>query len=114
MVYENVCVNCNPGAGKKGELEQVKNDTPTLYVGEMSRTVYERSKEHWAGWRTKSSNNHILKHHQVHHGGQGEPAFIMKVVGYYRTALARQVAEGVRIRRRGGAVRSNSKLQRRV
>ena len=32
VVYENVCLSCNPGAGKKGELTDVRNDVPTLYV----------------------------------------------------------------------------------
>ena len=39
LVYENVCVRCNPGAGKKEELDKIKDDTPTLYIGETSRTV---------------------------------------------------------------------------
>ena len=102
-MYENVCAACNPGAGKKGELEQVKNDTPTLYVGETSRTVYERSKEHWGAWRSGKEDSHIKKHQENNHGGGGSPKFMMRVVGYYKSALSRQIGEAVRIRRRGGA-----------
>ena len=46
LLYKNKCTECNPGALGKGELEEVKDGAPSLYVGETSRTVYERSKEH--------------------------------------------------------------------
>ena len=49
LLYENICTRCNPGAKGKGELEELKDDIPTVYVGESSRSVYERSKEHWRG-----------------------------------------------------------------
>ena len=44
----------------------------------------------------------MLKHQQLEHMG-GEPNFIMRSVKFYRSALARQVGEAVRIQRRGGA-----------
>ena len=47
LVYENVCQVCNPKSGAKVELEEVRSDIPTLYVGELSRSIFERSKEHW-------------------------------------------------------------------
>ena len=101
LVYENICIKCNPGATNKGELEQVKSDIPTIYVGETSRSIFERSKEHWEGAKGGATNNHMLKHQSLEHGGE-QPEFAMKVVRNFRTALARQVAEAVRIRRRGG------------
>ena len=33
LVYENLCVPCNPGATGSKELEQVRCEVPTLYVG---------------------------------------------------------------------------------
>ena len=75
----------------------------SIYVGEFSRSIFERSREHWSDYRSNSDKSHILKHHQIAHGGVGEPCFIMRTVSFYRTALARQVGEAVRIRRRGGA-----------
>ena len=83
-------------------MEEVKSDVPTLYVGETSRTIYERSREHWADWRGRKDTSHILKHQEQVHGGEEEPKFTMKVVKSFRTALSRQVGEAVRIRRRGG------------
>ena len=43
LLYENICAVCNPGAPKKGELITVKEGAPSLYVGETSRTIFERA-----------------------------------------------------------------------
>ena len=102
VLYENICGTCNPGAVKGGNMEEVRSDVPTLYVGETSRTIYERSREHWTDWKRRKDNSHIKKHQEEVHGGGEEPKFIMKVVRSFKTALSRQVGEAVRIRRRGG------------
>ena len=102
VLYENVCGLCNPKAGEDKELTGVRLDIPTLYVGESSRTIYERSKEHWSDWRSKSDSSHMWKHQMEEHRGE-EPKFYMRVVDTFKTALSRQIAEAVRIRRRGGA-----------
>ena len=102
LVYENICAECNPGASKKGELGSIRADIPTTYIGETSRSVYERSREHWEGAKKGCLKNHMVKHQVMEHGGEPKPNFFMKIRGYYRTALARQVAEAVMIRRRGG------------
>ena len=44
----------------------------------------------------------MVKHQKLEHIGEPDPNFHMKVRGFYKTALARQVAEAVYIRRRGG------------
>ena len=102
LVYENVCVPCNSGARGRGEQEPFKTDIPTVYVGETSRSIYERSREHWEGARKGNNKNHMARHQVLEHGGEPAPDFQMKIKGYYKTALARQVAEAVFIRRRGG------------
>ena len=102
LVYENVCLACNPGVEPGKKWEQKDEGEPSLYVGETSRSIQERSKEHWSGLRSKSEKNHIWKHQMLAHGGSQEPNFLMMPVKYHRTALARQVGEAVRIRRRGG------------
>ena len=114
LVYENICVDCNPSAGKKGELkvQDTKSDMPSVYVGETARSLYERGKEHWEAWRAKSTDSHILKHWSLHHGGIGEPNYILKVVGYHRTALSRQVGEAVRIAKRGQLLNSKGEYNR--
>ena len=102
LVYENICVDCNPGARKKDEEEQIRVDIPTVYIGETSRSLYERAKEHYDGARKGEAKNHMVKHNLMEHGGEQKPNFNMKARKYFRTALARQVAEAVLIRRRGG------------
>ena len=63
----------------------------------------ERSREHWAGYRGAKADNHMVRHQLLAHDGAAPPKFIMRVVSHHRSALERQVAEAVRIGRRGGA-----------
>ena len=42
----------------------------------------------------------------------GVPEFVMKVVGYHRSALSRQIGEAVRISRRGEVLNSKSEYSR--
>ena len=51
LVYENICLVCNPKAANKGDLERQETDQPSLYVGESSRSLQERTKEHWGAYR---------------------------------------------------------------
>ena len=101
MVYESICVTCNPGATRKGELETVKEGAPSIYVGETSRTVQERAMEHLGAARRKTDDSHMYKHQMMEHEGE-QGRFMFKVVSVHRTALNRQVREAVRIMRRGG------------
>ena len=103
VVYENICVICNPSAKNKGELEeQEQPEVPSLYVGESGRSIQERALEHWADYRRGDDSSHIRKHQGMVHPGE-EPQFQLKVISYPRSALSRQIQEAVRIRRRGGA-----------
>ena len=102
LVYENICASCNPGASGKLDQAEIRVDIPTVYVGETSRSIYERSREHWEGVKKGSNKNHMVKHQLLEHAGEPDPNFQMKVRGFFKTALARQVAEAVYIRRRGG------------
>ena len=80
LVYENVCGACNPGAEEDKELKEVKQDIPTLYVGETSRNVYERSKEHWGAYKGRKEDSHMWKHQMMEHSGEQEN-FVMRVLG---------------------------------
>ena len=102
LVYENICLECNPGAAKMGELKVPNMEVPSIYVGETARSVKERAKEHWEDFKSEKPDSHILKHWAMHHNSVGQPKFIMKVVQYHRSALSRQVGEAIRIQRRGG------------
>ena len=97
LVYENICLSCNPEAANKGPLpmDRINTDIPSVYIGETSRSVYERAREHWDDFRKGDEDSHILKHWAIHHASVGEPRFVMKVVGFHKTALSRQVGEAV-------------------
>ena len=101
VLYENICKDCNPGAGGKGDIKIKTGDTPSIYVGESSRSLQERGKEHQGDYKARSEKSHMHKHRMVHHNGE-DPQFILKAVKYFKTALSRQTAEAIRIRRRGG------------
>ena len=104
IVYESICTKCNPGATRPGPLVTANKTVPSVYVGESSRSVYERAGEHWNAYKNRRPDSHIWKHHLVHHEGVGEPEMTVKVVGCFRSALSRQIFEAVRIRRRGADV----------
>ena len=62
IVYENVCIECNPGATSKGEIKEVKSGAPSLYVGETSMSIEERAQEHWGAARRKEEKSQMQKH----------------------------------------------------
>ena len=101
VVYENICLVCNPSAASKGDLKTQETNTPSLYVGESSRSLQERMVEHWSSYRRKEEGSHIRKHQEQHHPDK-DPRFLVKAISYHRTALSRQIREAVRIRKREG------------
>ena len=58
VVYESICVRCNPSATQKGELKDVKQGAPGLYVGESSRSIQEHALEHCAAARKGDTDSH--------------------------------------------------------
>jgi len=42
LVYENICLRCNPDAKKKGPLKKYDPTIPSIYVGESGRSLQER------------------------------------------------------------------------
>ena len=110
-IYVNICVLCNPDVGEENKEFKPPNHPPSVYIGETARSLYERGKEHWEGFKTKSENYHIFKHHQIHHDGRGEPEFLLRPIKFFRTALSRQIAEAAKIGRLGEEVVLNSKSE---
>ena len=43
LVYEHICTKCNPEATKKGQLENVNLDTPSIFMGDTSWSIKERA-----------------------------------------------------------------------
>ena len=113
VVYENICIICNPGVveGEKMKKFTPPAHPPSIYVGETSRSLYERGKEHWRAFVNKQEDSHINKHHIIHHQGVGEPKFHLRPVCFSKTALTRQITEAVLIQRWGEDILLNSKAE---
>ena len=78
------------------------------YIGETSKSGKERGGEHYSDYHRQVPDSHMLKHQLVDHDG-AKAHFEFKVLSSYRTALRRQIAEAVEIRREGEACLLNSK-----
>ena len=100
VVYENFCTICNQEARGGQEAKTVEDAAPSIYIGETSRSIQESALEHQPDLRNKRERSHN-KHRVLHHEDKETP-FMMKVVSFHKSALSRQAAEAVRIRRRGG------------
>ena len=91
--------NCE-GGGINYELEcELCPDTgKSVYIGESSRNLSTRSKEHLYSYRAGLNTSFMAKHQQSAHGGE-EPSFRARVTASTRDCLSRQVREAVLIRR---------------
>ena len=115
-MYESLCEVCNPeDEPKKDGKRMSKYDKfkhqQGVYVGETSRSIFERANEHRRDAEGHTEDSHMYKHWQVSHSElQEAPRFRIKVVGSFRDALSRQLSEAVRIELRGDGV-INSKAE---
>ena len=109
--YEIKCLTCEnedlarieEEAGDNLELKkqlEEKMQTP-IYVGETSRSGYERGFEHLDMLATLSSNSVMLRHMLLKHGERdmSEIKWGMRITSYNRTAFERQLEEAVKIER---------------
>ena len=67
------------------------------YVGESSRSAWERVGGHWRDYTTSGEKSHMLKHSSRYHKNLEKPTFQLNVVKYCRSTLQRQIFEAVRI-----------------
>ena len=84
---------------KTERIDKEKKKVKFKYIGESSRSCYERGKEHWTTFEDLSPTSHILKHYLLEHEGlkMEDLEFGIKVTGSYRSALERQIAEAIKI-----------------
>ena len=93
------------------ECGQCPDDDRCTYIGESSRNLYTRAREHIEKYKSRKRNvdSFIKKHQDEKHNG--DPAdFKARATGMFRDCLSRQVSEGVHIRRSDGTV-LNSKSE---
>ena len=88
------------GGGINYEIEcQLCDDgDKSVYIGESSRNLYTRCKEHLQRYREGGERSFMAKHQNKEHRGQ-EPSYRARVTDKTRDCLSRQVREAVLIRR---------------
>ena len=71
------------------------------YIGETSKSVFERGWEHVNDMATLNKKSHMLKHVIMNHPGEdmGNVKFGMKVLKFCQTSFERQVLEAVTIQK---------------
>lgn len=94
----------NRGENKKRKAcEEIETNETEIekqavkYIGETSRSGYERIKEHYKEFETISPRSHMLKHYFESHTNidRKEMKFSVKVLRTYRSAFERQIGESV-------------------
>ena len=113
ILYESECTLCNTGEEKRGKKEELSflKAGKGIYVGESSRSIYERSKEHMSDREGLKEESHQVKHWLTDHQDlQAPPRFRFKLVRKFNDPMSRQLAEAVRIELRGASI-LNSKSE---
>ena len=85
---------------KKKTADRIeRSKKQTKYIGETSRSGYERMREHLKDFKNLSTKSHILKHYlEVHRDEDMEKMEMsVRIIRRYRTAFERQIGESVEI-----------------
>ena len=62
-----------------------------VYVGESSRSMYERGKEHQKDGKDRAEDSHQWKHWALDHPDiEGDPQFRLKIVSSFTDPLTRR------------------------
>ena len=94
LVYESSCTLCNPSIRQ----EDTQVGRKGVYLGETSRSIHERSKEHQKDASDFSIKSHQVKHWMNTHPEENiQPPFRIKMIKRYRDCLSRQIGEALRI-----------------
>ena len=108
IVYQIRCLNCQETELEKienmdlseHEKRELKNKIKlSIYIGESSRSTYERGWEHLNDLTKLSSKSHMLKHILAEHPGQDikKIKFGMCIIRTCKTSFDRQIYESVAI-----------------
>ena len=97
---------------KDGEESNIlMKDGKGKYIGESSRSLYERSKEHQKDREDREDDSHQVKHWVLDHPEMASPQkFKFTILASFQDPLTRQIAESVRIEK-GGENIFNSKSE---
>ena len=123
-IYETWCRTCQErdeerieedcGEDEERKKEEKKKIKLHKYVGETSRSVFERAWEHNHSRDQLHTSSHMLKHIIEKHGEEEDPdktQFGVRVVRYTRRAFERQIIESVLIQEERSHFILNSKSE---
>ena len=95
VVYRATCTECSGDDTDKSRVQE-------CYIGETSRSLYERTSEHRSGALNIENNNFIVKHWASRHRDLPEPPeFKFEVIRRFPDAMSRLVFESVKIESEG-------------
>ena len=109
ILYEIKCITCEDvekekideicGEDEKRKKEMEKQLQIPQYIGESSRSAFERGFEHLNNLARLSSHSHMLRHHVTAHEGLEfeDVKWGMSILDYKRSAFERQLSEAVLI-----------------
>ena len=109
LVYETWCMSCMQKEEAKieekyeGDARKIKEEKGKikkhLYIGETSRSIYERTLEHQGDVDQLKPSSHMLRHMIEMHRGEerSQIEFGVKVLRYSRKSFERQILESVLI-----------------
>ena len=99
----------------KRKLQETKKDEilKFKYIGESSRSAFERGVEYFKDLKYARPKSHMLKHCVIHHPDLDprKVEFRMKILSSHSSAFERQITEAVLINRNSGVRSMNSKLE---
>ena len=110
LIYEIKCTTCEEKAHKQIEdefedaeivKERKKEARLYKYIGETSRSAYERGFEHLDKLASLSTQSMMLRHMVDQHEGEdmGKVKWDMEIKEFKKSAFERQIKEGVLIQR---------------
>ena len=122
VVYKGTCMTCDEkGPSSKVEkdgtvkrLIERKHGTKSIYIGESSRSAYQRGLQHMYALKNprNHANNAFCKHILEYHRGESHKDinFKVDVVKTFKRPMDRQIWEGVEIHGAKRDILMNSKL----
>ena len=107
LVYQTYCMTCkekeeeriqmDAGDDHKKAQEGIAKMKLHKYIGETSRSSYERSQEHIDDMRQLKPSSHLLRHALDQHEGEQRSCikFGMVIIKFTRTSFKRQILKSV-------------------
>ena len=98
-VYKVECLNClEQMTDDSNKNPLVKSDSMHVYIGERSRPLRMRAREHFNNLSNKKTDSFMVVHWMDSHGlSMIPPSFQMKRVASYRDTFTRQISEALLI-----------------